>query len=297
MKKIYALLGLIFALGIGAEFINYAHGQAGGFPSFPTFLGATVNNPSASGVICPTSGNSAALCVQNVTAASYVADFEQTAATGNGLQVLIGTQGSASGIAFLLGDQADTHQYMRVNTVDGGIQLGSPTGSGQGVGTVNATGSIYKNGTNVAIGAHKAALTSRTSTAVEAIDPDLQFNVGIGFYTCRATMFVSSSATGATPGFRFNVALMGTATQGLGRTVFTDNTTQVTVPIAPLMSSQASGDYLGNITTASQVNVVFIDYTVTVTAAGTLGVGWAQQTSSATATTMNAASSFYCIGS
>lgn len=60
MKRIYAILALIFGLGIAMEAAHYAHSQAGGFPSFPTFQGVAVggtcgapaqNNLCASGTL------------------------------------------------------------------------------------------------------------------------------------------------------------------------------------------------------------------------------------------------------
>src|SRR5207245_287354 len=127
----------------------------------------------------------------------------------------------------------------------------------------------------------KAALTSRVNNTVSA-DPDLAIALpGAGTYAYEAMIEVQTAgATGANPGLTLGMAFPS------GSIVASTATTNA-------VEGNANGGVATNgtinvnanfgLTTLPALNFLLIRGVITVSAAGTLSVNWAQQTTNATA--------------
>lgn len=138
--------------------------------------------------------------------------------------------------------------------------------------------------------ARKTANTDRTSTTTFADDPDLTLAVEAGaVYDVRAVLsFHSSSQTASDYKFKFTAPASSTLLAGA---VFDDNTgtTLADVVISGLtLNNSPSG---GIIQTVEPWNPVLVLGTLVVGSAGNFTLQWAQNTSSATVTRLQAHSS------
>lgn len=129
----------------------------------------------------------------------------------------------------------------------------------------------------------KTATTTRTSTTTVALDPDLQFtSVTAGNHTLHCNITVGVGATGATPGFKLAVQVNspGTTPQFLVTGISNGS------PVA--FNQNADGVLTAAFSPGSGISVYNIDVGwIASSGAGTAGLLWAQQTSSATATSIN----------
>lgn len=136
------------------------------------------------------------------------------------------------------------------------------------------------------LAAVKPASTSRSNTTVLAADPDLALAIpGAGTYQFDALISFATTVAGATPGATFQAAFSGTLASGFVA-AFTyvgfvnGGATATMLPINQTVTLN-----LGN-GVAFNTNILYLRGTLTVSTAGNLSISWAQQTSSATATTL-----------
>lgn len=178
-------------------------------------------------------------------------------------------------------------------TIDasGGLFMAGATGSGQGAGTINATG-VFVNG--VAVGASglikavKTALTARPSTTTLSNDPDLVLAIpGAGTYVIEAFVSVYNTLA-ATVGASYNLNYSGTFTAASS---IMGVATSATGPSgnALITGTVTTSLVAGNCGTTSP-SPLLIKATLVATGAGNLGFAWAQNSSNATATNVGAGS-------
>jgi hypothetical protein len=241
-----------------------------------------IASTGAVSISAPSSGK--ALTLTSV-AGDYALLINSSPSTGNsfGAEILGGTNSSDSCAYF--GNQAGG-QLMRIDGA-GGVQVGSPTGAGQGLGTLNATG-LFVNGVALAAPAVvvKPALTSRASNVAPTNDGDLVLSISAtGTYRVEVVAPFYNTAS-ATAGFKCNVNYSGTFTAAASNILFT--TGVAAAASANIASAQATVINSGNCGGSSAApNVVYGIGQIVVTGAGTLGFSWSQNNTNATGTVLS----------
>jgi hypothetical protein len=130
--------------------------------------------------------------------------------------------------------------------------------------------------------AGKAVDTSRASTVTLTADPELVLTVAIGVYVLEGRIYASGAGD-------LSMALTGTATATTPQSFWGGAVPAGTVgPAALTWGSTVTRDSSGNAVAADMP--VSVTGTLKVTAAGTVRIDWAQQTSNAAATSLLAGS-------
>jgi hypothetical protein len=178
----------------------------------------------------------------------------------------------------------------------GNITVGSPTGGGQGSGTIDVSGGYYLNGLNIGpINAAKAATTSRSSTTTLTNDPDLAVGLPVAGTYKYEILLQQYMTTGTSQGFAFNTNYSGAFTAGSsdgiitmpgngGSSYLASNTTQSVVNSAVLVA-----EYLSTLHTPTPYPISLSGVIVT-TGTGTFAVAWAQANAGTNAANLGAGS-------
>lgn len=135
--------------------------------------------------------------------------------------------------------------------------------------------------------AYKSVTTSRTSTTTATLDPDLQIAISadqLATYALEGLLILSGAVLGAGD-VKTSVVYSGSSSQGTWMGMGTDTSLSTNCrffggSITTSSTLQPFGVNGGNFT------IVNITGLLSPTSAGTLGVQWAQNTSSGTATNM-----------
>ena len=190
-------------------------------------------------------------------------------------------------------------QWLIQNNTTGQFSVTCKTASGTGVavpqGGVASPTLIYGDGTNIQpvsavgqpIGAHKAADTARASTTTLANDPDLVvFIPAAGTYVFEILLLFTQGAVSA-GGIQIGVPVF-TGTFGFGRMTYTQSING-TDSVQPAISSANGGFWVQAATILDSGIYDFVSARglLNVTTPGVYSIQWAQQSSSATATTMH----------
>ena len=180
-----------------------------------------------------------------------------------------------------------------------GTVWGTPTGGSKGANTINVQGNIYINGVAVAAGAGTVGgITAATRTTDNTftsntgltLDPVLQYAIpGAGTYAYKIVVAV----TGGAGGFKFVMSNTATQTVGfanawgyLGSSAVNAGGNTILGYSGMDISTVNSPTLVGT----NDSNWIVIEGETTVTSSGTLGLQWAQQSSSVTSTIVKAGS-------
>lgn len=150
----------------------------------------------------------------------------------------------------------------------------------------------------------KLVATNRVSTIVAAADPELQITIpGPGTYVFDALCeFITTGASGATPGVVVTPAFSGAFRDNTGGSFsIIGNMNATGVDNFGSMNGSGSGAaglsaVAYSLAGTSALNTIMFRGVFKATEAGILSINWAQQTSSATATTLNAGSYIRYVG-
>jgi len=175
-------------------------------------------------------------------------------------------------------------------TPAGGMALGTPTGGVQGANTVNAAG-VFVNGVAVSTGAaptlvFKPADTSRATTAPTP-DPDLVFaGVAAGNHTVTCLIIWTSTATSIN--LRYGLAASGTITVAELSGINSNSGGIGGATAAAIINgnSSFSNGGIATIGTGGIESAVILHAMLVTSTSGTVQFGWAQQSTSATAVTV-----------
>lgn len=138
-------------------------------------------------------------------------------------------------------------------------------------------------GRGVAICKIKNTNTSRTNTTIPAADPELTYAIpSTGTYEVRVVVLCNGAAVGATPGLNIQIAYTGTVGNGMGISSGTMN--NISIPPSPFIVNSTNSYSLN---TANPQNILVFEGPLQVITTGTVSVSWAQQNSSANATTLS----------
>ena len=189
------------------------------------------------------------------------------------------------------------------------VVIGAPTGGNKGVGSINVQ-SLFVNGAALAavsppvvctatcsaaaIGVgqtyiiFKPSATSRNSTVTLTNDPDLIFtSVPVGRYEIGFALSIDDTAS-TTPGFQVGTVCTGTCvnTPVIGYQCISNQPSGLCGPAGGYNWPQAPA--LAVASGQTIFSMLMLPQEINVTVTGSLGISWAQNTSSASATIMNA---------
>lgn len=241
----------------------------------------TIGTSGAVVINVPSSGTALAV---NGIASNYAVRIGGNTSAGNsfGLHVTSGT--NAGDVCQDWLNAAGATQFA-VILGDGSFVLGNPTGGGQGLGTVNATG-IFINGVavgptgigGVAVAFMPAALTATSNTTLATA---MTLTLPVGSH--RISLLLSfHEPTLGTGGIKFSL-VAGTATINFTGLFGAYNGTVNGTAQNSLTASTAS---FASISTSSGLDFIKWDITVNVTVAGTVLFQFAQQAISVNTTTL-----------
>lgn len=267
---------------------------SGGFPSFPTFGAINIDQ----GGTLPFSAASLPGTIQ-ISRASGPSFFlyDQSQAANQHYGTL-----SWNGRNWLLGNCPDNlsgcTQNVTVSATTGGVQIGTPTGGDKGLGTINAQGAIYSAGVQFVPITYvvSGSSTTRTSTTTLSCDANLTTSPTLAvsklFHVHAAINWQQGAVTGN--GIRVNVGVSGTGA-GLQHALFNDDNVTNANPTTTVTQTYNGGTSVFQMTDASVVNnshELIIDGVFTSASSGatTVCISWAQNASTANATTINATS-------
>lgn len=136
------------------------------------------------------------------------------------------------------------------------------------------------------------ANTSRSSTTTLANDPYLTYAIpAAGTYVVVLDIQASAAAAGSTPGLRFEMNFSGTINASAGNAFAAAGDLQGTPLTAAQSAFALNSAVTASLATTAPNNTIRIAGTIQVTSAGTLAFQWAQNASSASATTIQQGSS------
>jgi hypothetical protein len=251
-------------------------------------------------IAAPTSGIS---LLATGIANQRVAQFQGASGTGTSDGVLITAGTNASDVALEIANTSFGTDFLRV-IGDGGVEVGSPTGGDKGLGTVNAT-ALYVNGVSVpasiiaassggvsasginagqTLVAYKANTTSRNSTTTTSNDPDLIVtNMPAGTYKFR--LYVTITQPNTTMGMSWNMNFSGTNGGSFYSGYFDvgggSPSLSAVVQNGLAASPTASTQSITGTNLTVNGGALTVEGVLVVSASGTLGFSWAQQTSNA----------------
>lgn len=229
----------------------------------------------------------------------------------NANPVVLDSTGSAtvrlgtSAYKFVLKDSGGTTQWTEDNYLpigDSPVLAGTVTvgvlsvtgnasvgGNASVTGTLSVTGQTTLTGDTLARGVavckFKAADTARQSTTTPANDPDLAYAIpSTGTYQIELGLVFDSVAAGA--GFKFGLTFSGTA----GGTPGVQFGYVNSAAYGPVTSGGIIGGTNVQGTVSTVANEVILNFTVSITVIGTLNVQWAQNSSTASNTTLRTGS-------
>lgn len=306
--------GTVFA-GVSSPTIPFGGGSVASINGGPTgfassavvIAGGTGTNNIGLAVVSRSSGEGLTVNGQNVTGLSH------------GLTVIAGTNSSDANTGWANATGGNLGGILG----DGSLVMGTPTGGGQGLGTVNATlfdqgNRVLTNvsatsnltslgtlgGLNVSGTANVGALiasnftlggvtvnpqltahvaTNQSTTSTSPVATALALTLPVGFYAIEIFLDFNGTSTG-TQGIKL-IPNGGTAvvTGVLGSAVGS-------VAGTPINGNSASNFTFSNISVATSTDFLMIKYPLPVTTAGTYIVTLAQNSSSANATNLIAGS-------
>jgi hypothetical protein len=166
--------------GFGIDFITSSGSHVAG----------TISSVGGWQLNTPVSGETLALFG---AAAAYALAANGSASTGNSFGLLVSAGTTAADAALTVNNQSNATTYFQVNGV-GSVTVGSPTGGGQGIGTVNATG-LFVNGAAVltSVGSINANSLTGTTLASGVVNSSLT-SVG----TVTSGSFPAANLSGTT---------------------------------------------------------------------------------------------------
>lgn len=136
----------------------------------------------------------------------------------------------------------------------------------------------------------KAAATSRTSTTTLAADPDLYIPVQPGEIWC-GRIHLAVSAAIKTTGIAVSVTAPSGASGEFTSSIITDAASGQEVTVLENTAINATATFAGSaLSNSNNGHIEIVFYVKNGSTKGTIGVSWAQATSSATALTLNVAS-------
>jgi uncharacterized membrane protein (UPF0136 family) len=141
--------------------------------------------------------------------------------------------------------------------------------------------------------AFKPADTARISTAVMVNDPNLQFGIQVGRYLIEAEC-LCQLGVGTSGGIQLGWSYGGTFSAAYGRSIHTQNGVTLDGGIQSHWRGSSFPTFVGGVASGSVYNAatelhhLYLAMVILTTTAGNLALTWAQQTSTALNTTLNA---------